>query len=67
MLGETEIRTIELQVRVSRCSEFDIMIEKFKIFKLTGLDQIPAEMIKSGGRRVGLEVHKIINSLLIKE
>lgn len=45
---------------MSGCFECEIIIEKFKIFKLTGIVQIPAEMIKSGGRRLGLEVQKIL-------
>jgi len=39
-------------------------IDKQKRLKSAGTDQIPAEMIKAGGRS---EIHKLINSLLKKE
>jgi hypothetical protein len=62
-----EIRTTQPQVSDSSCTEFQIITEQFNIFKLTGIDQIPAELIKSGARRVGLVVHNTINFLLIKQ
>ena len=36
-------------------------IEKLKIHKLPGTDQIPAELIKSGGRTIRCEIHKLHN------
>ena len=38
-------------------------IEKLKIHKLPGTDQIPAEMIKSGERTIRYEIHKLHNSM----
>jgi hypothetical protein len=35
-------------------------IEKYKS---PGIDQIPAELIKSGGSNICSEIHKIINSI----
>jgi len=38
-------------------------IEKLKRHKSPGTDQIPAEMIKAGGRTNHSEFHKLINSI----
>jgi hypothetical protein len=36
-------------------------IEKLRKHKSPGIDQIPAELIKAGGRAVHSEIHKLIN------
>jgi len=38
-------------------------IEKLKIPKLPGTDQIPAELIKAGGRTIFSEIHYLINCI----
>jgi len=38
-------------------------IEKLKIPKSPGTDQIPAELIKAGGRTIFSETHYLINSI----
>ena len=38
-----------------------------KSHKSPGIDQIPAEMIKAGGRTICLEIHKLITSIWKKE
>jgi hypothetical protein len=42
-------------------------IEKLKRLKSQGIDQIPAEMIKAGGRTIRFEIHKLIISIWNKE
>ena len=42
-------------------------IEKLKSHKSQGVDHIPTEMIKAGGRTLRYEIHKLINSILNKE
>ena len=42
-------------------------IEKLKNHKSPGIDQIPAELIKAGGRTIGCEIHKLIISIWNKE
>ena len=37
------------------------------LFKSPAIDQIPAELIKAGGRTIRYEVHKLIISLCNKE
>jgi hypothetical protein len=39
----------------------EIAIRKLKRFKSPGTDQIPAEMIKAGGKTVRSEIHKLIH------
>ena len=50
-------------------SAFEIVmaIEKRKRHQLTGIDQIPAELFKAGGRTVHSEICKLINSFWNKE
>jgi hypothetical protein len=42
-------------------------IEMLKRLKSQGIDQIPAEMIKAGGRTIRFEIHKLIISIWKKE
>jgi hypothetical protein len=42
-------------------------IENLKRHKSPGTDQIPAELIKAGGRKNCSEIHKLINSIWNKE
>jgi len=37
-------------------------IEKLNRHKLTGINQIPAELIKAGGRTICSKIHKHLNS-----
>jgi hypothetical protein len=48
-------------------SEVEIATEKLKRHKSTGIDQIPAELIKAGGRTIFSDIHKSINSIWNKE
>jgi hypothetical protein len=41
--------------------------EKIKRHKAPGIDLIPAELIKSRGRTIRCEIHKLINSVWNKE
>jgi hypothetical protein len=42
-------------------------IEKIKSQKSPSIYQIPAELIKAGGRTIRSEIHKLINSIWNKE
>jgi hypothetical protein len=41
-------------------SEFEVAIEKLKTRKSPSVDQIPAELIKVGGRKIRSEINKVI-------
>jgi hypothetical protein len=43
--------------------EVEMAIEKLKRHKSPGIDQIPVELIKAGGRTICSEIHKLINSI----
>jgi len=45
--------------------EVELVIEELKSHKSLGIDQIPAELIKAGGRTI--EIHKLIISVWNKE
>ena len=60
---QTEIHTAEPLVPDPSASEFELAIEKLKSHKSPGIDQIPAELIKVGGRTLCLEIHKLITSI----
>jgi hypothetical protein len=42
-------------------------IKKLKRHKSPGIDQIPAELIKAGGRTIRSEIHKLNNSIWNKQ
>ena len=44
-----------------------MVIEKLKSHKSPGIDQIPAELIKAGGRTIRCAIHKLIISIWIKD
>jgi len=50
-------------------STFEVVMatEKLKRYQLPGNDQIPAELIKAGGRTTCSEIHKFSNSIWNKE
>jgi hypothetical protein len=47
--------------------EFEMAVEKLKSYKSIGIDQIPAELIKAGGRTIRSKIHKLIISIWNKE
>jgi hypothetical protein len=47
--------------------EVEMAIEMLKRRKSPGIHQIPAELIKAGGRIIRSEIHKLIISIWIKE
>ena len=48
-------------------SEVEFTVDKLKSHKSPGIDQIPAELIKAGGRTICLEIRKLITSIWKKE
>ena len=65
--GQTEIHTPEPLVPDPRASEFQLTIDKLKSHKSPGIDQIPTELNKVGGRTNCLEIHKPITSIWKEE
>jgi len=47
--------------------EVELAIEKVKNHKSPDIDQIPAELIKAGGRIICCEIHKLVISIWNKE
>jgi hypothetical protein len=47
--------------------EFEIAIAKFRKYKSTVSDQIPAELIEAGGEMLLFAIHKLINSAWNRE
>ena len=59
----TDIHTSEPVVPEPSASEFELPIEKVKSHKSPHIDQIPAELIKAGVKRIHCEIHKPIISI----
>jgi len=64
---QAEIHTVEPLVPEPSAFEVELAIGKLKNHKLPGIDQIPAEMIKAGGRTICCAIHKLIISIWNKE
>jgi hypothetical protein len=64
---QTEVHTAEPLVPEPSACEVEMAIEKPKRHKSPGTDQIPAELIKAGGRTIRSEIHKLINCIWNKE
>ena len=47
--------------------EAELAIEKLKSHKSPGIDQIPKEMIKAGGRTIPYEIHELIIAIWNKK
>jgi hypothetical protein len=45
----------------------EMAIEKLRRHKSLGTDELPAELIKGGGRIIRSEIHKLISSILNRE
>ena len=52
--NQIEVHTAELVPEPS-VFEFQLAIEELKHHKLSGIDQIPSEMLKAGGRTIPFE------------
>jgi len=55
---QAKIHTAEPLAPEERVFEFEMAIEKLKIHKSPGIDQIPAELIKAGGSTNRSGIHK---------
>jgi len=64
---QTEIHMAEPLVPELSVFEVELAIEELKNHKLPGIDQIPVEFIKVGGRTIHYEIHKLITSIWKKE
>ena len=66
-VGQTELHTAEPLVPVPNALEFELAVEKLKRHKWPGIDQIPAELIKAGGRTIRSEIYELIISIWNRE
>jgi len=64
---QTEIHRAEPLIPESSASEVELAIEKLKSHNSPGIDQIPAELIKTGGKTIRCEIHKYIISIWNKK
>jgi hypothetical protein len=62
-----DVRTAEPSVPESSLVEVEIAIGKLKSYKSPGTDNIPAELIKSGGETLYSEIHRLICCIWNKE
>jgi hypothetical protein len=60
---QTEIHTAEPLVPEPSALVVEMAVENLKRHKSPGIDQIPAELIKAGGRIIRSEIHKLIISI----
>jgi hypothetical protein len=66
-VGQMDIHAAEPLVPESNLVEVKIAIGKLKCYKSPGADQIPAELIKTGGEILCFERHRLICAICNKE
>jgi len=64
---QAEIHTVEPLLPEPSAFEFELAIGKLKNHRSPGINQIPAELIKAGGRTICCANHKLIISIWNKE
>jgi len=64
---QTEMHTVKSLVPEWNSLDVEIAIEKLKRCKLSGIDQILAELTQAGGNVLSSEIHRLINSVWNKE
>ena len=62
-----EIQTVEPLVPETNAFEFELAIKKVISHKSPGIDQIPAKLVKAGGKTTLYEIHKYDTSVFSKE
>ena len=62
-IRQAEINTVEPLVPAPSAFEIELANEKLKNHKSPCIDQIPAELIKAGGRTIFCEIRKLIISI----
>ena len=60
---QAEIHIAELLLPQPSAFEVELAIEKLKRRKSPGIDKIPAELIKAGGRTILCVIHKLVISI----
>ena len=65
-IEENNVQTAEVLVEEPSAIEVEIAIEKLKMYKASGIDGIPAELIKSGGEKLREKIHRLL-SLIWKQ
>ena len=65
--GQIEIQAAEPLGPEPSAFHIELAIEKLNSHKSPGVDQIPAELIRAGGRAIHYEIHKVIISIWNKE
>ena len=61
------MHTAESIVSEPSAFEIELAIKKLKTHKWPSIDQIPTELIKTGGRTIRYAIHKLIISIWNKE
>jgi len=64
---QAEIHTAEPLGPEPNALEVEVAIEKLKSHKSPGIDRIPAERIKAGGRTIRRAIHELIIAIWNKE
>ena len=64
---QAEIHKAEPLVSEPSALEFELAIENTKSHKSPGINQIPTELIKAGGRTIRDAIHKLIIAIWNKE
>jgi hypothetical protein len=64
---QTEIHTTGPLMPEPSALKVEMAIEKFIWYESPSINQIPAEFIQAGGKKICSEIHKLINSIWNKK
>jgi hypothetical protein len=67
--GVNNVRQTKIHSAEPEPSVFDVQttLQKLNRYKSPGIHQIPAELIKAGGRTVRSQIHKLVNFIKNKD
>ena len=66
-IEDDDLQTAEILVTEPSVLEVEMAIDKLKMYKASGPDGIPAELIKSGGEKLIEKIHRLLSIIWVKE
>ena len=66
-IEDEDLQTAEILVTEPSVLEVEMAVDKLKMYKASGPDGIPAELIKLGGEKLIEKIHRLLSIIWVKE